>query len=128
MNETEKQQVRFIITIPAKHRLKGQEKQLAKYANEHVVRLTVAVADLHYFVGDKAAAEFIAKVQPIFDDPRRLPVLLTVDEATNILRLHDTRALYARVARGQVAGVCRHRRRLLFRRDEFLAAALEGDR
>jgi excisionase family DNA binding protein len=48
-----------------------------------------------------------------------MPVLLTVDEAADLLR--TTRAaMYAAVARGQVPGVTRLGRRLLIRSDDLL--------
>jgi excisionase family DNA binding protein len=49
----------------------------------------------------------------------QLPTLLTVDEAAAFLR-KTRRALYSMVERGQIPGVIRLHRRLLFRADELL--------
>jgi len=48
-----------------------------------------------------------------------LPSLLTVDEASALLRT-SRRAIYAMVERGQIPGVIRLRRRLLFRADQLV--------
>ena len=48
--------------------------------------------------------------------PASLPSLLTVDETAAFLRT-SRRAIYATVERGQIPGVVRLRRRLLFRAD-----------
>ena len=50
---------------------------------------------------------------------RTLPILLTVDEAADLLRT-TRRAIYAMVARGQLPGVVRVRRRVLVRTDALL--------
>ncbi|MFN8180143.1 MAG: helix-turn-helix domain-containing protein [bacterium] len=50
---------------------------------------------------------------------RDLPRLLTAQEAADLLRT-TRRALYAAIERGQVPGVLRLGRRVLFRRDELL--------
>ena len=49
----------------------------------------------------------------------RFPVLLTVDEAAELLRT-TRRAIYAMVERHQLPGVIRIRRRVLFRADDLL--------
>ena len=47
------------------------------------------------------------------------PMLLTVDEAATLLRT-TPRAIYARIARRQVPGVTRIRRRVLLRAEDLL--------
>ncbi len=48
-----------------------------------------------------------------------LPSMLTVDEAAALLRT-SRRAIYAMVERGQISGVIRLQRRLLFRADQLV--------
>lgn len=48
-----------------------------------------------------------------------LPMLLTADETATLLRTTRT-AVYAMVARGQVPGITRLGRRVLFRSDDLL--------
>lgn len=48
-----------------------------------------------------------------------LPKLLTVDEAADFLRT-TRRAIYAMSERGQLPGIIRLRRRILFRADELV--------
>ena len=58
--------------------------------------------------------------------PSQDPPMLTPDEVAVLLRT-TRKAIYAMVARGQLAGVIRRgRRRLLFQRDVLLRALTEG--
>ena len=50
---------------------------------------------------------------------RTLPILLTVDEAADLLRT-TRRAIYAMIARRQLPGVVRVRRRVLLRSDALI--------
>ena len=50
---------------------------------------------------------------------RALPILLTVDEAADLLRT-TRRAIYAMIARRQLPGVVRVRRRVLLRSEALL--------
>ena len=50
---------------------------------------------------------------------RTLPILLTVDEAADLLRT-TRRAIYAMIARRQLPGVVRVRRRVLLRSEALL--------
>ena len=51
--------------------------------------------------------------------PTTLPILLTVDEAADLLRT-TRRAIYAMIERRQLPGVIRVRRRVLLRADDLL--------
>ena len=51
--------------------------------------------------------------------PRELPILLTADDAADLLRT-TRRAIYAMVERGQLPGVVRVRRRVLLKSDALL--------
>jgi excisionase family DNA binding protein len=51
--------------------------------------------------------------------PAPMPMLLTVDDAAELLRTTN-RAIYAMVERRQLPGIIRIRRRVLFRTDDLL--------
>lgn len=67
----------------------------------------------------KARAEHGITTTGNADDARGLPMLLTVDDAADLLRT-TRRAIYAMIARRQLPGVVRIRRRVLVRSDDLL--------
>jgi excisionase family DNA binding protein len=54
----------------------------------------------------------------------QLPILMTADEAATLFRTTRT-AIYAMVARGQLPGVVRLGRRMLFRTSDLISAVGE---
>ncbi len=67
----------------------------------------------------KARAEHGVQITDGVEDARGLPMLLTVDDAAQLLRT-TRRAIYAMIARRQLPGVVRIRRRVLVRSDDLL--------
>ncbi len=65
-----------------------------------------------------AAKPGIRRNDPLREEPS-VPVLLTADEMADLLRTSRT-AIYAMVARGQLPGVVRVGRRVLFRRVDVM--------
>ena len=66
----------------------------------------------------------ITREDRAFDDPREsrrttLPILLTVDEAADLLRT-TRRGIYTMIERRQLPGVIRIRRRVLLRAEDLL--------
>ena len=77
-------------------------------------------------VGDIAGANRRTRVMPSQNtsqspshEPSKFPVLLTVDEAADLLRT-TRRGIYAMIARRQLPGVIRIRRRVLVRSADLL--------
>jgi len=58
-------------------------------------------------------------------DPTTLPFLLTAEEVADLLRI-SPKAVYQRIARGQMPGVVRKSRRVLVVRDVLLRAIAKG--
>lgn len=52
-------------------------------------------------------------------DLKKMPFLLTVKEVANLLRT-SRKAVYSMVERGQLPGITRIGKRLLFRRDDLI--------
>ena len=71
------------------------------------------------FTSDNRANNSDNERRPFGSTSDRLPLLLTVDEAADLLRT-TRRAIYAMIERRQMPGMIRIQRRVLFRADDLL--------
>ena len=96
---------------------------MKRHGRSHVLEREPA-AGCHIMRARLTRGNGLTRADPGLDNPHEsrrttLPVLLTVDEAADLLRT-TKRAIYAMIERRQLPGVIRVRRRVLLRADDLL--------